>query len=81
MAGLVERHGGVAARRRALVVCGVLVEGAKCGRLDGTGGKSVGGRAGEALMARVLECPAARAGRRKGGERNRVERERERSTF
>ena len=33
-----------------------------------------------AQRARVLECPAARAGMRKGGERKRVERERERST-
>ena len=82
------------ARRRALVVCGVLVDGAECGRLDGTGGKSVGGRAGEALMAeqRARRCSgAASSGARvpcracreeeRGRERKRVERERERSTF
>ena len=53
VAGLIWRYGGVAARRRALVVCGVLIDGAEGqqrGRLDGTGGK-VSGRASEALMA------------------------------
>ena len=45
MAGLVGRHGGVAARRRALVVCGVLVDGAERDRLDGTG-EGEGQRAG-----------------------------------
>ena len=61
MAGLVGCHGGVAARRRALVVCGVLVDGAERGRLDGTGGKSAGGRTGEALMAgqRARRCSGA----------------------
>ena len=58
MAGLVGCHGGVAARRRELVVCGVLVDGAE---LDGTGGKSAGGYAGEALMAgqRGRRCSGA----------------------
>ena len=53
MALLAWGYGGVAARCRALVVCGVLVdvaEGQQRGRLDGTGAK-VSGRASEALMA------------------------------
>ena len=70
-AGLAWRHGGVAARRRALVACGMLVDGAERRRLDR---KVCSGAASS-----VLECPAASAWRRKAREKESRERKRERS--
>jgi hypothetical protein len=83
VAGLVWRYGGVAVCRRALVVCGVLVDGAEGqqrGRLDGTGGK-VSRHASEVLMAgseqacATLCCSARRSSAGVKEEREKTERE------
>ena len=86
------RHGGIAARRRVFVACGVLVDGAECRRLRRDGGGKVSGAAcRRALMAGSehgvqrrselsARVPCLERREEERGERKRAEREKERPT-